>query len=293
MMHSKISIIVPCYNQAQYLPETLQSVLDQTYTNWECIIVNDGSPDHTEAVAQEWCEKDHRFIYLKKENGGLSSARNAGLKIAKGDYIQFLDSDDVLEINKIQWQSQFFDRPIDILISGYRYFENSEGISSLRIMGRDDFMPERVITYDDTVDVKAVFDATNPFVICAPLIKKSVFDVVGNFNENLFSLEDWDFNLRCALNNMVFHHTGYAEKAKVLVRLHDASMMRDKEKMHRTYIEFKQKWYKDELYISHFGKKELQNKFVTKLTKVQQIKQVLLLFIPPILLVLKNKFLKK
>ena len=82
-----VSIIVPCYNQAQYLPETLQSVLDQTYTNWECIIVNDGSPDATEAVAQEWCEKDHRFIYLKKENGGLSSARNAGLKIAKGDYI--------------------------------------------------------------------------------------------------------------------------------------------------------------------------------------------------------------
>ena len=100
-MNSKISIIVPCYNQAQYLPEALQSVLNQTYENWECIIVNDGSPDNTKEVAQEWVKKDSRFIYLYKENGGLSSARNAGLDLAMGDYIQFLDADDCLNAEKI------------------------------------------------------------------------------------------------------------------------------------------------------------------------------------------------
>lgn len=89
-----ISIIVPCYNQAQYLPETLRSVLDQVYQNWECIIVNDGSPDNTEEVALEWCAKDSRFQYLKKENGGLSDTRNYGIKHSKGKYIQVLDSDD-------------------------------------------------------------------------------------------------------------------------------------------------------------------------------------------------------
>ena len=89
-----ISIIVPCYNQAQFLSEALQSLLEQTYTNWECIIVNDGSPDHTEEVAQEWLKKDERFKYIKKENGGLSSARNAGIEIAKGDFILPLDADD-------------------------------------------------------------------------------------------------------------------------------------------------------------------------------------------------------
>ncbi|WP_374360648.1 glycosyltransferase family 2 protein, partial [Cloacibacterium sp.] len=73
-----ISVVVPCYNQAQYLDECLQSVLNQTYQDWECIIVNDGSPDHTEEIAKNWVEKDTRFIYLSKENGGLSSARNAG-----------------------------------------------------------------------------------------------------------------------------------------------------------------------------------------------------------------------
>ena len=64
---NKVSIIVPCYNQAQYLDEALQSVLDQTYANWECIIINDGSPDNTKEVARKWVERDCRFIYFEKE----------------------------------------------------------------------------------------------------------------------------------------------------------------------------------------------------------------------------------
>ncbi|HEU4496898.1 MAG TPA: glycosyltransferase family 2 protein, partial [Flavobacterium sp.] len=89
-----MSIIVPCFNQSQYLGEALQSVSEQTYTDWECIIVNDGSPDDTEEVSKEWCEKDARFKYLYKENGGLSSARNAGIAVAGGEYILPLDADD-------------------------------------------------------------------------------------------------------------------------------------------------------------------------------------------------------
>lgn len=101
-MKTKISVIVPCYNQSHYLDEALQSVLDQTYTYWECIIVNDGSTDHTEEKALAWCKKDDRFIYIKKENGGLSSARNRGLENVKGNYIQFLDSDDILDTRKLE-----------------------------------------------------------------------------------------------------------------------------------------------------------------------------------------------
>jgi glycosyltransferase involved in cell wall biosynthesis len=96
-----ISIIIPCYNQGEFLDETLKSVLKQTYTNWECIIVNDGSSDDTEVIAEKWIEKDSRFIYLNKENGGVSSSRNLGIEKAKGDFIQFLDADDLLADNKI------------------------------------------------------------------------------------------------------------------------------------------------------------------------------------------------
>ena len=94
MKNHLISIIVPCYNQAHFLNEVLQSVLDQSYSNWECIIVNDGSPDNTEEIALVWCTKDKRFRYVKKENGGLSSARNAGITISQGEYILPLDADD-------------------------------------------------------------------------------------------------------------------------------------------------------------------------------------------------------
>ena len=67
-----VSIIIPCYNQAEYLPDALESVFNQTYQNWECIIVNDGSTDTTELVSKEWCEKNKRFKYFQKQNGGLS-----------------------------------------------------------------------------------------------------------------------------------------------------------------------------------------------------------------------------
>ncbi|WP_016991392.1 glycosyltransferase family 2 protein [Flavobacterium sp. ACAM 123] len=121
-----VSIIVPCYNQAQFLDEALQSVLDQTYTDWECIIVNDGSPDHTEEVAKKWAAKDNRFNYYYKENGGLSSARNLGLEKAKGDFIQFLDSDDCIDKTKLELSLEQFNATensgVTIVISNFRMF---------------------------------------------------------------------------------------------------------------------------------------------------------------------------
>jgi glycosyltransferase involved in cell wall biosynthesis len=82
-----VSVIVPCFNQAQYLGEALQSVLAQTYTNWECIIVDDGSPDNTERVASKFVKLDNRIKYHKKQNGGLADARNYGINKAKGEFI--------------------------------------------------------------------------------------------------------------------------------------------------------------------------------------------------------------
>ena len=96
-MSNHVSIIVPCFKQAHFLDEALQSVLNQTYTNWECIVVNDGSPDNTEEVAEKWCKKDNRFKYVFQKNRGLSSARNAGIKISNGKYILPLDSDDIID----------------------------------------------------------------------------------------------------------------------------------------------------------------------------------------------------
>jgi len=94
-----ISIIVPVYNVEAYLPKSLDSIINQTYENLEIIVVNDGSTDNSPQICEEYAKRDSRIKLLHKKNGGLSSARNAGLDIANGEYIGFVDSDDYIEEN--------------------------------------------------------------------------------------------------------------------------------------------------------------------------------------------------
>ena len=270
-----ISIIVPCYNQAQFLDECLQSILDQTYYNWECIIVNDGSPDNTEELATKWVEKDSRFKYSYKENGGLSSARNFGIEQAGGVWIQFLDCDDILEKNKLKNQSFSFIESADVFISGYRYFLHEEGRFKQRIFGGGNLLPEVCLTPDDSTDLKTLFNSKNPFVISAPIYKRSIFESIGLFNEELTSLEDWEFNFRCALSDLKFKHTGYGIEDKVLIRIHKVSMMNDKANMQRNYQKVREILNQNYLYLEQFG--EMEQKII-KLT----LKEKVALFIPPI-----------
>ena len=94
MQNPLVSIIVPIYKVEPYLRRCLDSIVNQTYTNLEIILVDDGSPDGCPQICDEYAAKDKRIIVIHKENGGLSSARNAGLKIASGAFISFVDSDD-------------------------------------------------------------------------------------------------------------------------------------------------------------------------------------------------------
>ena len=91
-----ISIIIPIYNVEKYLRRCLDSVLNQTFQDWQAVCVNDGSPDNSAAILNEYAARDNRFIIVTKENGGLSDARNAGLPHATGEYIMYLDSDDFI-----------------------------------------------------------------------------------------------------------------------------------------------------------------------------------------------------
>jgi glycosyltransferase involved in cell wall biosynthesis len=111
------------------MAEALDSVLAQTYKNWECIIINDGSTDGTEKIAKAYEEKDKRFKYQKKQNGGLSSARNAGLKIATGEWIQFLDSDDYIVPQKFELALGLLnDHPgAEIIVSDFKMFVDRPG----------------------------------------------------------------------------------------------------------------------------------------------------------------------
>ena len=126
MRETQVSIIIPVYNVENYLRSCLDSVLSQTYKDFEVLMVNDGSTDSSGAICQEFAERDSRFHYFEKENGGLSDARNYGLDRAKGHYITFLDSDDFLfedYLENLYHASRLSDS--DITIGGYCRFGDS------------------------------------------------------------------------------------------------------------------------------------------------------------------------
>jgi len=111
----KISIIVPVYNTEKYLSKCIESLIGQTYNNLEIIIINDGSTDNSENIVKNYLERDYRIKYFKKENGGLSDARNYGVLKATGDYICFVDSDDYIDRELFEKLSKYFNQEYDLI----------------------------------------------------------------------------------------------------------------------------------------------------------------------------------
>lgn len=175
MSNPIVSVIVPCYNQAQYLDECLQSVLDQTYATWECIIVNDGSPDNTNEVLQKWLRKDARFKYLEKENGGLSSARNYGIDSAQGTWILPLDADDRISADYMALAEAQFAKGYSIIYCRAEFFGRHGGIWNLAPY--------------------SLFElAKSNIIFCTAFYKKADWYRVGGYDTSLvYGFEDWDF----------------------------------------------------------------------------------------------------
>lgn len=123
---SSVSVIIPVYRVEVYLADCVKSVLNQTFHDYEVILVDDGSPDHCPQLCDEWAEKDSRISVIHRENGGLSAARNTGVKAAKGDYLYFLDSDDELTPDALEvMYKQIETHPqVDLVQGGF--FEKKE-----------------------------------------------------------------------------------------------------------------------------------------------------------------------
>lgn len=127
-MKPKISVIVPIYNTEQYLPECIDSILSQTFSDFELILVNDGSPDNSAQICEYYQKKDSRIKIVKKQNGGLSSARNAGLEIAAGEYLVFVDSDDYIETDYLETAyTTVISTGVDLYIGGYYEVHEADG----------------------------------------------------------------------------------------------------------------------------------------------------------------------
>lgn len=173
-----VSIIVPCYNQGEYLKETLESIRCQTYHNWECVIVDDGSTDDTKQVSESFCV-DNRFSYHYQSNSGLSAARNKGITLTSGLFILPLDSDDIIGDTYIEKAvARFIEIPQTKLV-----YCKAEKFGAINCQW--ELPPYR---YEDFI--------WNNCIFCANMYKRSDYLLTKGYNENMKrGLEDWDFLL--------------------------------------------------------------------------------------------------
>lgn len=145
-MNKLVSIVTPTYNCGRFIAATIESVLNQSYSNWEMIIIDDCSKDDTKEIVEEYCKKDSRIkYYLLKTNSGAAVARTEGIKLAKGEYIAFLDSDDLWDSEKLSIQYKFMEKN-NYLIVCTQYEQIDEFGSKLN----------KVIKVKDKVDYNGV-----------------------------------------------------------------------------------------------------------------------------------------
>lgn len=238
MTNPLISIIVPSYNQAQFLGESLQSVLEQTYENWECIIINDGSTDNTEEISSLWVAKDLRFKYYCKENGGVSSARNLGISMSKGTYILPLDADDVIGNDYIRLAINEFqiDNSLVLVYSNATFFGEVNEFWNLPNFEFKNFLLDNCI-------------------YCSAVFKRIDFLKIAGYDENLkYGYEDWELwiNLLSQYQNpkvKKIDYLGFFYRRKLTSR--DVEFLRDEAKKVETKFEIYKKHH--HLYDSYFG----------------------------------------
>jgi len=232
MTEKLVSIIIPCYNYAHFLPQTLENVLGLAYTNWECIMVNDGSTDNTEEIAKLFAPRDSRFRYVYQHNQGLSAARNTGIANSKGVYLQFLDADDLLDKDKIALQSKYLDEHpgIDIVFGDFLYFHTDRPDQKLKGRDKELHTEEHLKASGKGPEMLERFCRNNFMPVSAPLVRRSIIDKTGLFDTSYTSYEDWQYWFRACLQNAAFEYLPL-KGTETYIRFGHASMMGNTPKM--------------------------------------------------------------
>ncbi|KAF2334177.1 glycosyltransferase family 2 protein [Flavobacterium ginsenosidimutans] len=188
MINPVISIIIPTYNRAHLINETLESILIQTYKNWECIIVDDGSTDNTAEIVSQYIEKDERFQYHQRPQEkikGPNSCRNYGFEKSKGLWINWFDSDDSYNETALETFVENLEPEINVAVGKLVKIDSV----TKEIIGYNRIFSENLI--------EKYFTGFLSFYVCGPLWSR---DFLNNqeelFDENIRYLDDWDFNLR-------------------------------------------------------------------------------------------------
>ena len=209
MTNIKISIIIPIYNKGQYIKACLDSILQQSYKNFECLMIDDGSTDNSSAICRQMGKRDPRFRYINKKNGGVSSARNLGMQESVGEYICFVDADDLVDQNYLQTM-------VDPL-KEYKYTMICAGMKAIK-----NNVETKIVPNDQIVDsreyIKTVLSRDIPIflfqtTVCKLYSREFLVNNVILFDENINISEDCLFNtvlLQAEIDKICFiNYDGY------------------------------------------------------------------------------------
>lgn len=226
-----ISVIIPCFKQAHFLQSAIASLQRQGVEDWEAIIVDDGSPDDTAAVALALAQQDARVRLVRKSNGGLSSARNAGMAAASGDWLQFLDADDELTPNRFIQHTQLLEEQplLDLTVSDWQVI-TPDGQRSSTPLSRP-----RLHSPQPWLELALRWEHDLSIPVHCVLVRNALIKAHAClFNEQLPNHEDWCFWMDVWANNPRVVFTG---QIGALYRMHSAAMTRNDSRMYQGYLQ--------------------------------------------------------
>jgi len=183
----KVSLIMSVYNGQRYLAKALQSILDQTFKDFEFIIIDDGSKDKTQRILKDYSDKDQRIkIFQNQVNRGLANSLNRGIQLARGEYIARMDADDVSLPERIALEVEFLDHHLHVgLVGTGGWVINKKG----KVLKKF-----KVLT--DSLDIKSGLKTNNRFIHGSVMMRKSCLDQIGFYRNEFTSVEDYDLWVR-------------------------------------------------------------------------------------------------
>lgn len=191
-MKELVSIIIPIYNVEKYLEKCIKSIINQTYRNLEIILINDGSTDKSAKICEEYIKQDNQIVFINKKNGGSASAKNEGLKVAKGDYITFVDSDDFIESDMIEYMVNTIKKyNVDIVQCSFtNLYKNTEKF-------KQDTIVEQKISSKDFLEL--FLTKWDSSLFWNKLFKREVIENV--FFKEGRCIDDEFFTYKCVINS--------------------------------------------------------------------------------------------